>query len=128
MTKREHKARIKLIQEMHLKKEAQKWIDKAVSGTAFRYIDLYRYWRGWVDRGMPYTWTAKGTQTFDKETGETRVDIRPGTTVITPRFDAGGIDRYHTGIGLHSDFVTPSVGGNWCSGSRAGLFEMGMTL
>ena len=67
---RESRARIKLIQEMHLKKEAQAWIDKAVGETTFTYTDLYRYWRGWVDRGMPYTWTAKGSMARCESNGD----------------------------------------------------------
>ena len=130
---RESRARVKLIQEMHLKKEAQAWIDKAVSETTFTYTDLYRYWRGWVDRGMPYTWAAKGSVARGESNGDlytAKIDINAAK--VTPAFDpVGGSlpggDRYFTGIGLHSDFTPPSMGGNWCSGSRAGLFEVDTT-
>jgi hypothetical protein len=112
---------------MHLKKEAQAWIDKAVGETTFTYTDLYRYWRGWVDRGMPYTWAAKGSATFDREPGRATVKIRPGTAVIMPQFDTGGLGRYHTGIGLDGYYLPPATDGELWRGSCAGVAYMGMT-
>ena len=84
---KESRARIKLIQEMHLNKKGQARIDMTVKKATFTYTDLYKYRRGWTDRGMPYKWTARGSATFDGEHRQATITIKPGTHTITPRFD-----------------------------------------